>query len=354
MAATSSFELTPNRYVGCNQPCFVIAEIGQNHCGSIDLAMRMIKLAAELNCDCVKFQKSYLNAKFTRSALQKPYSSPHSFGATYGEHKAALEFSEEQFVTLQKYAFNEGIAFTASAMDKKALEFLCKINVPFIKIGSGDCNNWPLLKQTAEKCNKPIVLSTGMQDFTVVKQAYELIAPLNHRLCVLHCVSSYPTPDNDVHLNVIKHYSNAFPSSVIGYSGHENGIEISLAAVAIGAKVLERHFTLDKRMKGTDQKCSLEPNEFKQLITSIRRIETAMGTQTKARRESEMECYRKLGKSIVTAKTIEKGTTLNDEHLDVKVSQPPGIEAQHLYTLIGRKTKNNLDKECPIQYSDLE
>ncbi|RWS24675.1 sialic acid synthase-like protein [Leptotrombidium deliense] len=353
MASTSRFELTPNRYVGIDEPCFVIAEIGQNHQGKMEIAMQMIKAAAEIKCDCVKLQKCYLESKFTRSALQREYRSPHSFGETYGEHKAALQFTDEQFVTLQRYAHNVGIEFTASAMDIRSVDFLCQINVPFIKIGSGDTDNVQLLKHCANK-SQPIVYSTGMHSIDTIKRMYNLIAPLNHRLCILHCVSSYPTPIEDIHLNVIQQYCDEFPSSVIGYSGHELGVHISLAAVVMGAKVLERHFTLDKSMKGSDHKCSLEPQEFKSLVANIRDIEKAMGTKLKQRRDSELDCYFKLGKSIVAATRISKGTVVEEHHLDIKVSVPNGLRPEQMYDIIGRKILNDVDIDCPLQLTDLE
>lgn len=350
-----SFEIAKNKSVGGAHPCFVIAECGQNHNGDINIAMSMIKQAAHIiKADCVKFQKSDLKAKFTQNALKRPYQSEHSFGATYGEHKLFLEFTREQYAFLQQYAANENILFTASAMDKESLEFLAHLDVPFFKIGSGDCNNYPLLKQVAAK-HKPVIVSTGMQDLDVVDEIYSIITALNPRLGLLHCVSAYPTPYSDINLKVLEMYSKRYTLSVIGYSGHEIGTEISVAAVAIGAKILERHFTLDKTMKGTDHSASLETNEFKTLVSQIRNVETAMsGSGIKARCDSELACYRKLGKSIVAAKNLTKGDVISAECLAIKVAEPFGIEAHDFAKLIGKQVRRSVLYDETLHFADLE
>ncbi|CAG2165475.1 unnamed protein product [Oppiella nova] len=261
--------------VGAGEECLVVAECGQNHNGDVNIAMKMISESKHtIHANCVKFQKSDLKSKFNVKALRRPYDSINSWGPTYGEHKRFLELTDEQFLYLKDYAKNEDILFTASAMDSKSLEFLAQIDVPFIKIGSGDVDNYPMLEKAA-KYDKPLFVSTGMHDLEVVKTVYNLITPINKRLCLLHCVSAYPTPFEDINLQVITDYKNLFPSAVIGYSGHELGTEVSVGAVALGAKVLERHLTLDKTMKGTDHSCSLEPQEFAQMVTQIRNLEAS-------------------------------------------------------------------------------
>lgn len=345
-------ELAPGRLVGGTHPCFVIAEVGQNHQGDLNIAMEMIRKAALAKCDCVKFQKSYSSSKFTASALSRPYESVHSFGATYGEHKAHLEFTDEQFYALQRYANNEGILFTASAMDRKSADFLLQLNVPFIKIGSGDTNNYPLIDHIA-KMKKPIVYSTGMHDLSVIRHAYELITASNNASAVLHCISSYPTPPQHINLNVVQLYREQFPLSVIGYSGHEKGIAISIASVALGAKILERHMTLDKQMKGNDHSCSLEPDEFRLLVEQVREVELSLGTKEKKRQSSELPCYLKLGKSVVSTKAIPEGSVITEKDLDIKVSEPNGIEAHFFYDVVHRVARHNIAGDTPIQYSDL-
>jgi sialic acid synthase len=348
------FEISDGKLIGGEEPCFVIAECGQNHCGDMNIAMSLISEAKHtINVDCVKFQKSDLNSKFNAKALNRSYDSIHSWGSTYGEHKRHLEFTNEQFIKLKNYAQNEGIVFTASAMDKNSLEFLVQIDVPFIKIGSGDVNNYPLIEMAANQ-NKPLIVSTGMHNLDVVKSVYDLILPLNSRLCLMHCVSAYPTPFCDINLKVISDYQKRFPSAVIGYSGHELGCEISIAAVTLGAKVLERHLTLDKTMKGTDHSASLEPKEFRLLINQIRNVELALlGSGIKERKESELICYRKLGKSLVAKQFIPKGTVLSLDLIDIKVAEPFGIEAHDIFTIIGRTVNRDIELDESIQYKDL-
>lgn len=347
------FTLNGGRYVGAGHPCLVVAECGQNHNGDFELALKMISEAKRFGADCVKFQKSDLTAKFNAKALSRVYDSVNSWGPTYGAHKRFLELTDEQFMHLYDYSKNEGILFTASAMDPKSFEFLSRMDVPFIKIGSGDVDNFPLLEKVSY-CGKPLFVSTGMHGTDVVQTVHDLIWPNNRRLCLLHCVSSYPTPYKEVNLSVISDYRTRFPSSVIGYSGHELGTEVSIAAVTLGAKVLERHLTLDKSMKGTDHSCSLEPHEFRLLVNQIRNVEQALSSpKPKCRQPSEWHCYRKLGKSIVAKKLLTKGTALTLNSIDIKVAEPFGIEANKIFEIIGRKVNKDIQSDESIVWDDL-
>uniref|UniRef100_A0A8C1UR43 N-acetylneuraminate synthase n=1 Tax=Cyprinus carpio TaxID=7962 RepID=A0A8C1UR43_CYPCA len=196
------FELCPGRMIGGNNPCFIIAEIGQNHQGDIEIAKKMIKMAKDCGADCAKFQKSELEFKFNKKALERPYTSKHSWGKTYGEHKRHLEFSHEQYRELQQYAEEVGIFFTASGMDEMAVEFLHELNVPFFKVGSGDTNNFPYLKKTAQK-GRPMVVSSGMQSMETMRRVYETVKEHNQNFCILQCTSAYPLEPEDVNLRVI-------------------------------------------------------------------------------------------------------------------------------------------------------
>lgn len=349
------FEIAPNRLVGENNPCFIIAECGQNHQGDINIAMDMIyKVAHEIKADCVKFQKSDLNKKFNYKALNRPYLSQHSWGSTYGQHKTHLEFTDEQFHNLQLYALNQGIIFASSAMDINSIEFLVQMDLPFLKIGSGDVNNFPLLQVAASK-NKPLIISTGMHDIHVIQQSYSLVSSINSKIGLLHCVSSYPTPFEEINLKVLTDYQNRFPLAVIGYSSHDQGNEVSIGAVALGAKIIEKHYTLDKSMKGTDHSSSLNTNQFCNLVNQIRNVEQALkGTGIKQRCECEASCYKKLGKSIVSSKYLLKGTQITHDSIDIKVTEPFGIEAHEINKIIGKKLKNDIGFDESIEYEDLE
>ncbi|XP_065841354.1 sialic acid synthase-like isoform X1 [Oscarella lobularis] len=339
------FEIAKGRLVGGDHPCFVIAEIGQNHQGDIEIAKKMIRAVKEAGADCAKFQKSELHKKFNKAALLRPYLTPNSWGKTYGEHKRYLEFSHEQYHELKKFAEEVGILFTASAMDQAAADFLLdELNVPFLKVASCDANNMPYLSHVAKK-GCPLVISTGMQSMDTIRQVYSTVKPINPNFTLLQCTSTYPLPPEDVHLRVISTYQKEFPDVPIGYSGHEKGISISLAAVAQGAKVLERHVTLDKTWKGSDHAASLSMDELRELITQIRILEQALGTPHKAMRPSEMALHNKLGKSVVAACDIPCGTTLTAEMLDVKVSEPKGFPPERIYELIGKKTKTSIEDD---------
>ncbi|NWX91712.1 SIAS synthase, partial [Nothoprocta pentlandii] len=307
----------------------------------------------ECGADCAKLQKSELEHKFNRRALERPYASPHSWGRTYGEHKRHLEFSHEQYRELQRFARDVGIFFTASAMDEMAVEFLHELDVPFFKVGSGDTNNFPYLEKTAKK-GRPMVISSGMQSMSTMQQVYRLVKPLNPNFCFLQCTSAYPLQPEDVHLRVITAYQSAFPDIPIGYSGHETGIAISVAAVALGAKVLERHVTLDKTWKGSDHQASLEPNELAELVKAVRTVERAMGSPLKQLLPCEMACNEKLGKSVVAKVAIPEGTILTIDMLTVKVGEPKGFAPEAIYDLVGQKAKVDIEEDETITEQAVE
>lgn len=225
-----------NHIVG-GRRTFIVAEIGQNHQGDLHIAKEMIKSAKKAGADCVKFQKSCLKEKFTANALARSYQSVNSWAETYGKHKEFLEFNVEQYRDLQSFANDVGILFTASAMDAQSLDDLYDLNVPVIKIGSGDANNFPLIECAAEH-STPLIISTGMQTEDTVRR---IVATMNSNgksnFCLMHCVSAYPTPPNDVRLRTMNLFQKWFPNVCVGYSGHEQGVLISCAAVLLGAKV---------------------------------------------------------------------------------------------------------------------
>ncbi|XP_068583719.1 N-acetylneuraminic acid synthase a [Cebidichthys violaceus] len=339
-----TLELCPGRMIGGNHPCFIIAEIGQNHQGDIEIAKKMIKMAKDCGADCAKFQKSELEHKFNKKALERKYNSVHSWGKTYGEHKRHLEFSHDQYRELKKYAEEVGICFTASGMDEMAVEFLHELNVPFFKVGSGDTNNFPYLEKTAKK-GRPMVVSSGMQSMETMRRVYKTVKEHNPNFVILQCTSAYPLEAEDVNLRVITEYQKEFPDIPIGYSGHESGISISVAAVAMGAKVIERHVTLDKTWKGNDHEASLEPSELKELVRSIRLVERAQGTGIKQMLPCEKPCHDKLGKSLVAKVKIPKGTTLTQDMLTVKVAEPMGVVAEDIFQMVGKTVTKDVEED---------
>lgn len=258
--------------IGQGKPCYVIAEIGINHNGDLETAKKLIKEAKNCGCDAVKFQKRTVDVVYTREELEKPRENP--FGATNGDLKRGLEFSEEEYEQIDIYCKKQGIDWFASPWDEEAVDFLEKFNVPCHKIASASLTDDGLLKHIKEK-GKPIIMSVGMSSEAEVEHAVEVLGEDN--LILLHTVSTYPAHDGNVNLSTIRTLQEKYPNTPIGYSGHEAREAISLAAVAMGACVIERHFTLDKGMWGSDQKASIEPQEMKKLVEGIRSIEAAMG-----------------------------------------------------------------------------
>ncbi|CAL8334078.1 unnamed protein product [Lota lota] len=346
------FELCPGRMVGGAHPCFIIAEIGQNHQGDVEMAKKMIKMAKDCGADCAKFQKSELEHKFNKLALERPYNSKHSWGKTYGDHKRHLEFSHQQYRELQKYAEEVGIFFTASGMDEMAVEFLHELSVPFFKVASCDANNFPYLTAIAKK-GRPLVVSSGMQSMETMRRVYNTVKEHNPNFCILQCTSAYPLDPENVNLRVISEFQKEFPDIPVGYSGHERGLYITLAAVGMGAKVVERHVTMDKSLKGNDHEASLEPKELAELVRAIRMVEAAFGSNIKQMIPCEKACQDKLGKCVVAKVAIPAGTPLSLAMLGVKVGEPKGVAPEEMDQLVGRTLRVGAEPDASITASML-
>lgn len=339
------------RKIGEEFPSYIIAEIGINHQGREDLAMELIKVASDCGADAVKFQKRTISRILSKEGLEMPYTGMHSFGRTYGEHKQVLELSEETYGKLFKFAGDCGVDFMASGWDEESVDFLCALGVPAIKIASADLTNLPLLEHTASK-GLPILISTGMADMKDVRMGVETVSSHGAKPVIMQCVSTYPAEFEDINLNVIKTYQQEFPDCVIGYSGHEKGIAIPVAAVALGARIVERHFTLDRTMKGGDHSASLEPQGFSKMVRDIRATEKALGKGDKKLLEVELPVKKKLAKSIVTAQYIASGTTLT---LDLLTTKGPGtgLSPQKMNEVVGKKAARNIPADTVVTEEDI-
>lgn len=345
-------EIAPGKFIGDGHPTFVIAEAGINHQGQVKIAKELIDLAVESGADCVKFQKRTSNKILTKAGLAKPYDNPNSFGPTYGEHREALELNFDQWKELKKYSDEKGILFSASGWDEDSVDFLDELGIPFYKVASADLTNFPLLKHTALK-KKPMIMSTGMSDMETVKIALEYVKQFTSKIVLLQCTSTYPTPIEELNLKVIETYKKEFPELVIGYSGHEKGVAISLSAVVLGAKVIERHFTLDRTMKGGDHAASLEPSGIKHLIRDIRFFEQAYSDGIKRKYPGEEGPFKKLSKSLVTTTEVKKGTVLSREMIYWK-SPGTGISPMNLEKVIGKKVTRDIGDDEVINEEDVE
>ena len=339
------------RKVGDNYPTFIIAEIGINHQGDVDLAKQLIQEAKNCGADAVKFQKRTISRILTKEGLEMPYTNRNSFGKTYGEHKEVLELTEEDYFDLLEYSENLDVFFCASGWDEESVDFLDKMGVPFFKTASADLTNFPLLEHTA-KIGKPMLISTGMSDLVMVKNAIELIEQFNDQIAILQCTSTYPSKFDEIHLNVLQTYKKEFPNVVIGYSGHELGIAIPPVAVALGSKIIERHFTLDRTMKGGDHAASLEPGGFAKMVRDIRHVEQAMGSCLKNVQKSELPIFKKLAKSIVSVVDIPKGTTITREMLTTK-GPGTGLSPMKMNEVIGKSSLRNISIDTVINEDDV-
>ncbi len=341
-----------NKNVGDGHPAFIIAEIGINHQGDVNIAQDLIQKAKECGADAVKFQKRSLTRILTKAGLDMAYDNRNSFGKTYGEHKKALELSEADYRELNIFCQKLDIIFCASGWDEESIDFLDEIGIPFFKMASADLTNFPLLIHTAKK-NKPMILSTGMADMKMVHAAFSQVNPINNQIAILQCTSTYPSAFSEVHLNVLQTYMKEFPDTVIGYSGHEQGIAIPPAAVALGAKIIERHFTLDRTMKGGDHAASLEPQGFAKMVRDIHHIEESMGNTEKKIQESEAPVFRKLAKSIVSAVNISSGDSITADMLTTK-GPGTGISPMRLNELIGKISKIDIPADQVIMEEDIQ
>lgn len=335
-----------DRYVGEGEPVFIIAEIGLNHNGSPELAKKLIDVAVNAGCDAVKFQKRDPRAMLTREFYNTPYmNGGNSFGPTYGAHRDALELSEDVYWQMKEYCDRRGIMFFASAWDEGSADFLARMDVPVFKIGSPDLTNLPLCEHIA-KMGKPIILSTGMSAMWEIERAVETIVRHNDRLILMHCVSIYPTPAEHVNLGCMKELAEYFGLPV-GYSGHEHGIAIPVAAVAMGACAIEKHITLCRGLKGGDHKFSLEPDEVHALVRSVRAVEQALPSRDKTVHPKELPARQKLAKSLTSVGRIPKGTVIIREMLCCK-SPGTGISPTQIDDVVGRVALVDIEEDCTI------
>jgi N-acetylneuraminate synthase/sialic acid synthase len=329
--------------IGDDTPCYVIAEIGHNHQGSVDKARELFREAKLAGADAVKLQKRDNRALYTRAAYDRPYDNENSFGATYGEHREFLEFGLAAYRDLQGYAKEIGIDFFATAFDIASADFLQSLDVPAFKIASGDIKSTPLLEHVA-KFGKPMILSTGGAMVEDVQRAYETVMAINPQLGILQCTAGYPAAFEELDLRVITQYRERFPGAVIGFSGHDSGIAMPLAAYVLGARIVEKHFTLNRAMKGTDHAFSLEPVGLRKMVRDLQRTHKALGDGRKKIYESERAPMVKMGKSLVVARELAAGHVLTAGDIVMK-SPGGGIPPHDLQKVLGRVTLKALHED---------
>lgn len=335
-----------------NSPCFVIAEIGHNHQGEVDKAIKMIHVAAACGADAVKFQKRDNKKLYTKKMYNKPYENENSFGKTYGKHREALELGFDEYKELFKTAKKNNVEFMCTAFDFDSVDFLEELGIKSYKIASGDLTSLPLLEYIAKK-NKPMFISTGASNFNEVKETYKFITAINKKICFLHCIASYPSEYNQLNLNVIKRYLEELPEAVIGYSSHENGILGPILAYMLGATVVETHFTLNHAWKGTDHKFSLEPQGLQKMVRDLRRIDIALGNGNKEILKEEISAREKMGKSIYYTNSLMEGAIIKRNNIIIK--SPGGyLSPKYFQEIIRKKLVKNVEKEKAVSLNDFE
>lgn len=329
---------------------FIIAEAGVNHNGSLAIAKRLIDKAKEAGANAVKFQtfkaSSLVSKKAEKAEYQKNLSAKNE---SQYEMIKKLELNKASHIELIKYCKKKKIEFLSSPFDLDSIDLLNKIGLEIFKIPSGEITNLPYLRKIG-KLNKQIILSTGMSDLGEIEDALNVIiesGTKKHKIIVLHCNTEYPTPYEDVNLKAMVTIKKAFDVEV-GYSDHTPGIEIPIAAAALGAVVIEKHFTLDKNMEGPDHKVSLEPNELEMMVGAIRKIEKALGSGIKKPSSSELKNINVARKSIVALKDIKVGEKFIEDNITVK-RPGNGISPQRWDEIVGIKSNYSFKKDDLIK-----
>ncbi|MEO6057658.1 MAG: N-acetylneuraminate synthase family protein [Gemmatimonadales bacterium] len=331
--------------------CYVIAEIGHNHQGSLEKCRELFRTAKECGADAVKLQKRDNRTLYTRAMYDKPYENENSFGATYGAHREALEFGAVEYAELVRYAGELGITFFATAFDRSSAEFLAGLDMPAYKLASGDLTNLPLLRHVA-RIGKPILISTGGAELEDVHRAVDAIGSINSQLGILQCTATYPTEPEEMNLRVISTLRAAFPTACVGLSDHYNGIAMAVAAYVLGARIIEKHFTLNHTSRGTDHALSLEPVGMRKMIRDLRRARLALGDGVKRRLPGEEGAMVKMGKTLVAARDLPAGHLLTAADIAVK-SPGGGLPPYDLDRLLGRRLSQALRADDMIRLEHL-
>ncbi|MBU1019870.1 MAG: N-acetylneuraminate synthase [Firmicutes bacterium] len=327
---------------------FIIAEAGVNHNGSLEIAKKLVDAAKDAGADCVKFQTFISKNLVSKNAMKANYQKLQT-DAEESQHDMLkkLELSFDEFLELNEYCKSKAIEFMSTAFDFDSIDFLADLKMNSWKIPSGDITNLPYLMRIA-KLNRPVILSTGMSTMDDIKSAIEVLKNNGATdLTVLHCTTEYPTPFNDVNLKAMLSIQEEFHVQV-GYSDHTNGIEVPIAAVALGATIIEKHFTLDRKMEGPDHKASLEPEELKAMVSAIRHIESALGDGIKQPAESEIKNMEVVRKSIVAKHPIKQGELLTEQNLATK-RPGNGLSPMKWYEVVGTNAIKDFNEDELIE-----
>ena len=342
---------------------YIIGEIGQNHNGSVDLCKLLVDVAARpvkdnlfgndlRQMDAVKLTKRDLSQELSSTQMNSVYNSSHSFGKTYGEHRSFLELNDEQHFEVYKYAKEKGLEFVETLCAIGCLSMLKLFTPDKLKVASRDLTNLPLLSALGET-NIPIILSTGMAGEKELNIALETINKFHNNISILHCVSEYPTKYENVNLKTITYLKKQYPQYPIGYSDHTIGISTPIAAVAMGAEIIEKHITLDRNMKGTDQKGSLAIDGIYRMIRDIRNLDISLGEEKIEIVDSVSIAKKKLERSIATNKSLKKGYKIKEEDIHL-LSPGDGVKWMDKDEILGKTLLNDLPKDEVIYLNNIK
>lgn len=333
-----------NRIISDNSATFIIAEAGVNHNGDMSLAKKMIDTAVEAGVDAVKFQAFKTNELILKNVGKAPYQKvTTSCSETQYDMLTRLEITREQTQELMQYCKDKNIIFLSTPFEKASLDELDEMGVSAFKVAATDLTNIQFLRQVAEK-GKPIILSAGMCYQEEVQRALESLYPINQDIILLQCTANYPIRDTEANINVIRTFQDSF-DILVGYSDHSQGVGASPYAVAVGAKVVEKHFTLDKTMEGPDHKASVEPEELKQLVLDIRRVEKYLGDGVKMPSCSEQMTRKSLQKCIVASRKIRRGEKFTIENIVAKRTNGEGISAVYFDDIAGKESARDYETD---------
>jgi N-acetylneuraminate synthase/sialic acid synthase len=341
-----------SKTISDDSDCYVIAEIGHNHQGNLDKARELFRAARDAGVDAVKLQKRDNRRLYTKAMYDKPYEHENSFGATYGAHREALEFGKKEYVELMAYAKELGVTMFSTPFDIPSADFLAELDVPVYKVASGDLKSLPLLEHIA-RFKRPMLISTGAAALEDIERTLDALLPINNQIAILQCTASYPTPPEEVNLRVISTLREAFPEQVVGFSDHYNGIAMAFGAYILGARIIEKHFTMNRAWKGTDHALSLEPTGMRKLVRDLRRGRVALGTGVKAPFPSEASALVKMGKKLVAARDLPRGHRLAAADIAMK-SPGDGLPPYHLPQLLGKALKRDLKEDDALSLDGLE
>jgi len=329
--------------------CYIIAEAGVNHNGSPEIARKLIDAAAEAGADAVKFQTFRASSLATCDAPKAEYQKTGAESESQLEMLSRLELAPEEYRRLFDYASERSIEFLSTAFDLESLAFLDRLGIRRVKVPSGEITNYPMLEAVG-KLGKPVILSTGMAEMKEIEAALNVLnacGTFPEEITVLHCTTRYPTPPEDVNLRAMLAIASRFAPCRVGYSDHTLGIEVPVAAVTLGAEIIEKHLTLDRNMDGPDHAASAEPDEFGRMVRAVRNVETALGGGKKIPTPGELANRVVARKSIVAARDIREGETFSAENLTVK-RPGDGMSPMEWPELLGSLARRSYRKDEPI------